>query len=71
MRVRGFTQDDAHIFCRPDQLEDEIFKRARLHAVRDLRTFGFDSDYDIYLSTQAREIRRDSDENWEKATSAL
>ncbi|MCK5204808.1 MAG: threonine--tRNA ligase, partial [Desulfobacterales bacterium] len=41
MRVRGFTQDDAHIFCRPDQLEDEISNILELN-LKILETFGFD-----------------------------
>ncbi len=55
MRVRGFTQDDAHIFCRPDQLEDEIV-RALDFGLYILRPFGF-QDYQVYLSTRAREVR--------------
>jgi len=68
MRVRGFTQDDAHIFCRPDQLEGEIF-RVLDFTLFILRTFGF-SDYDIYLSTQP-EKSVGSQENWDRATGAL
>jgi threonyl-tRNA synthetase len=68
MRVRGFTQDDAHIFCRPDQLEDEIF-RVLDFTLFVLRTFGF-SEYDIYLSTQPEKYVG-SQENWEAATGAL
>jgi threonyl-tRNA synthetase len=68
MRVRGFTQDDAHIFCRPDQVEEEIFNILDLN-LRILRMFGFDS-YDIYLSTRP-EKSVGSDENWQQATEAL
>jgi threonyl-tRNA synthetase len=68
LRVRGFTQDDAHIFCRPDQLEDEIVHIFELN-LHILRSFGF-SDYDIYLSTRPTKYVG-SDENWEKATEAL
>ncbi len=68
LRVRGFTQDDAHIFCRPDQLEDEIVNILDLN-LHILRSFGF-SDYDIYLSTRPAKYVG-SDENWEKATEAL
>jgi threonyl-tRNA synthetase len=68
LRVRGFTQDDAHIFCRPDQLEDEIFNILDLN-LHILRAFGFDS-YDIYLSTRP-EKSVGSDDNWEKSTEAL
>ncbi len=68
MRVRGFTQDDAHIFCRPDQLEAEIFSVLDF-TLFVLRTFGF-TEYDIYLSTQP-EKSVGSQENWDAATSAL
>ncbi len=68
MRVRGFTQDDAHIFCRSDQLEDEI-KAALEFSLHILRSFGF-SDYDIYLSTKP-EKHVGSDAAWELAEGAL
>jgi len=68
MRVRGFTQDDAHIFCRPDQLEEEIFHILDLN-LHILKTFGFDT-YDIYLSTRPEKYVG-SDEHWEQATAAL
>lgn len=68
MRVRGFTQDDAHIFCRPDHLEDEIFRILDLN-LHILKTFGF-SDYDVYLSTRPEKYVG-SDEHWEQATTAL
>ncbi len=68
LRVRGFTQDDAHIFCRPDQLEEEIFNILSLN-LHILKTFGF-SEYDIYLSTKPEKYVGD-DTNWEKATNAL
>jgi len=68
MRVRAFTQDDAHIFCRPDQLEDEIFHILNLN-MHILQTFGF-TEYDIYLSTRPEKYVG-SDNNWEKATEAL
>ncbi len=68
MRVRGFTQDDAHIFCTPDQLQDEIF-RVLDFTLFVLKTFGF-SDYDIYLSTQP-EKSVGAQENWDRATEAL
>jgi threonyl-tRNA synthetase len=68
MRVRGFTQDDAHIFCRMDQLEQEILRV--LDFVTDiLKAFGFDR-YDIYLSTKP-EKASGSDEQWQIATDAL
>ena len=68
MRVRGFTQDDAHIFCRPDQLEEEIFNIIDLN-LRILAAFGFDS-YDVYLSTRPEKYVG-SDAHWELATQAL
>ena len=68
MRVRGFTQDDAHIFCLPQQLENEIFNILDLN-LHILKTFGFD-DYQVYLSTRP-EKSVGSDANWEKATNAL
>ncbi len=68
MRVRGFTQDDAHIFCRPDQLEEEIFNIIDLN-LHILKTFGFDS-YDVYLSTRPDKYVG-SDEHWELSTEAL
>ncbi len=68
MRVRGFTQDDAHIFCRPDQLDQEIGSILDMTLYM-LRVFGFDR-YDVYLSTRP-EKSVGSDENWERATGAL
>ena len=68
LRVRGFTQDDAHIFCRQDQLEEEIFNILDLNLLI-LKRFGFD-DYDIYLSTRP-EKSVGSDDIWEKSTEAL
>ena len=49
LRVRGFTQDEAHIFCTPEQIEDEIVNCLQF-AIDVLRTFGFD-DYEAELST--------------------
>jgi threonyl-tRNA synthetase len=68
MRVRGFTQDDAHIFCRPDQLDAEIL-RVLDFVTHILRTFGFDR-YDIYLSTRPDKASG-THEQWEVATAAL
>jgi len=68
MRVRGFTQDDAHIFCRLDQLEEEIFNIIDLN-LHILKTFGFDQ-YDVYLSTRP-EKHVGSDTHWQLATQAL
>lgn len=67
LRVRQFTQDDAHILCRPDQLEAEIIGVIAL--VRDLMgLFGF--DYRIVISTRP-EKSIGSDEDWDRATNAL
>lgn len=68
MRVRGFTQDDAHIFCRPEQLEDEISSVLNF-TLYILRSFGFNS-YDIYLSTRPEKFVGDIN-NWAKAEDAL
>jgi len=68
MRVRGFTQDDAHIFCRRDQLDAEIL-RVLDFVTMVLRTFGFDR-YDICLSTRPVNASG-TQEQWDVATSAL
>lgn len=68
MRVRGFTQDDAHIFCRPEQLDNEILRLLDF-TVHILSTFGF-KDYDIFLSTRPEKYVG-TVENWETATEAL
>ncbi len=68
LRVRGFTQDDAHIFCKEDQLENEILNVLEL-TLFILRTFGFD-EYDIYLSTRPEKFVGTL-EIWDKATDAL
>jgi threonyl-tRNA synthetase len=67
-RVRGFTQDDAHIFCRPDQVEDEISKALEF-SLYVLRSFGL-SDFKAYLSTRPDKYVGDL-ADWEKATVAL
>ncbi len=68
MRVRGFTQDDAHIFCRPDQMPEEIDKvlQFTLHI---LRSFGFE-EFQAYLSTKP-EKAVGADEMWRDAEQAL
>ncbi len=68
LRVRGFTQDDAHIFCRPDQLNSEI-ERVLNFTLYMLRSFGF-NEFDVYLSTRPEEYVG-SILKWEKATDAL
>ena len=67
-RVRGFTQDDAHIFCLQEQLEDEIVGVLDLTETI-LTKFGFDK-YDIMLSTRPEKAVGD-DGIWDAATSAL
>jgi threonyl-tRNA synthetase len=67
-RVRGFTQDDAHLFCRPDQMPAEIDKV--LHFSLDiLRAFGF-GEFKLYLSTRP-EKRVGAEANWDEAEAAL
>jgi threonyl-tRNA synthetase len=68
MRVRGFTQDDAHLFCRPDQLEEEV-ARVLDFTFFVLKTFGF-SDYQVCVSTRP-EKAVGSEEAWAQATGAL
>src|SRR5919202_340619 len=68
LRVRGFTQDDSHIFCSWEQAQDEIGKVFDL-AMEFLRVFGY-SDPHIYLSTRP-EKRLGTDELWDKAEKAL
>ena len=68
LRVRGFSQDDAHIFCRPDQTEEEVIQVLDL-MILFLKTFGFD-DYEIYLSTRPEKFVG-NEEGWDKATQAL
>jgi len=67
-RVRGFTQDDAHIFCRFDQLEDEVSDVLEL-ALFMTKTFGFE-DYGVMLSTRP-EKSAGSPEIWDKSTAIL
>ena len=67
LRVREFTQDDAHIFCRPDQLNDEII--GVLDFVQDVMGI-FNFDYELEISTRP-ENSIGSDEQWELATNAL
>jgi threonyl-tRNA synthetase len=68
LRVRGFTQDDAHIFCRGDQLEEEIIKAVRF-ARHFFAAFGF-QEYDIFLSTRPEKYVGKL-EDWNKAEAAL
>ncbi len=72
LRVRGFTQDDAHIFCRPDQVEDEVIEVVRL-AQYMLSVFGY-TDYEIVLSVHD-ELQPDkyigTPETWQEAEAKL
>jgi len=68
LRVRGFTQDDAHIFCTPEQLNDEIIGVIDFAKFM-LNTFGFE-EFEVYLSTRP-EKSVGTDEQWEMATEAL
>lgn len=68
MRVRGFTQDDAHIICTPEQVEDVILETLDF-AVQMLKTFGFE-DFKVYISTRPP-LYIGSEGQWEKAENAL
>ena len=68
MRVRGFTQDDAHIFCLPEQLTDEIVGVLDLTETI-LSRFGF-TEYQVMLSTRP-DKSVGSDDIWDAATEAL
>jgi threonyl-tRNA synthetase len=67
-RVRGFTQDDAHIFCRPDQIEAEVKDVVELAQFM-MQSFGF-TEYEMMLSTRP-EKAVGSEESWDMATEAL
>ncbi len=67
-RVRGFTQDDSHIFCRPDQLEDEATRVVEFAQFM-LETFGF-KQYEVYLSTRPDNYMGTL-EIWKGATATL
>lgn len=69
MRIRGFTQDDSHIFCTPDQAHDEIVSLLRF-VLSVLRAFGFD-EFEANLSTMPVDKHVGSDDAWDAATEAL
>jgi threonyl-tRNA synthetase len=69
LRTRGFTQDDAHIFCEPSQIVPELVSLLDF-VLRVLRTFGFEQ-FEAELSTRPEDKSVGSDEDWEKATAAL
>jgi len=68
LRVRGFTQDDAHIFCQLEQLEEEILRLLDF-TLFFLKAFGF-KDYEVYLATRPEKYIGDPS-TWEKATEGL
>jgi len=68
LRVRGFTQDDAHLFCREDQMPEEI-DRVLEFSLSILRDFSF-QDFQLYLSTRPAE-RVGEESQWDKAEAAL
>ena len=68
LRVRGFTQDDAHIFCRPDQMPEEI-DRVLNFCLKMIRSFGF-KDFKLYLATRPEGSVGEQD-RWDAATEAL
>ena len=67
-RVRGFTQDDAHVFCTPEQMATELTSILK-YGLKILETFGF-KDYKIYLSTRPEKFMGTS-KMWQQATDAL
>ena len=68
LRVRGFTQDDAHIFCTPEKIESEIKETVKF-ALNMLKTFGFEK-VTAYLSTRPEKAVGE-EERWDKATESL
>lgn len=68
-RVRGFTQDDAHIICTEEQIEKEV-ENALLFSLYVLRSFGF-KDFKIYLSTRPKVKSIGSQDDWDTATKVL
>jgi threonyl-tRNA synthetase len=69
MRIRGFTQDDSHIYCTEDQIQDEIASLLDF-VMSVLRAFGF-TDFTANLSTKDPQKYVGTDENWDRATEAL
>ena len=70
LRVRGFTIDDAHIFCRPDQVDQQI-SEVYDFSMNMLMAFGF-KEFEIYLATRPRESKAVGElESWQRATEAL
>jgi len=69
MRVRGFTQDDAHIVCTPEQLDSEIENLVKF-SFDYLQTFGF-KDFEVYVATRPKEKYVGEPEKWQQATESL
>jgi len=69
LRIRGFTQDDSHIYCTREQLQDEIISLLDF-VMSVLRAFGFD-DFSFHLSTKDPSKYVGSDDIWDEATTAL
>jgi threonyl-tRNA synthetase len=69
LRVRGFTQDDAHIICRPDQMPGEIREVLRF-CLYMLKSFGFEK-FKVYLATRPKEKSVGDEDKWNAATAAL
>ncbi|MFH0834608.1 MAG: threonine--tRNA ligase [Patescibacteria group bacterium] len=69
LRVRQFMQDDAHVFCTPEQLEDEIVKIIE-YTTDVYKHFGFEN-YELFLATRPPKKAIGADEVWEKSTKAL
>jgi threonyl-tRNA synthetase len=69
LRVRGFTQDDAHLFCRPDQMPEEI-DRVLQFSLNILRAFGF-QEFQAYLATRDPQKSAGEARDWEAPTEAL
>jgi threonyl-tRNA synthetase len=69
LRVRGFTQDDAHIFCRPDQMPEEI-SRVLKFCLYMLSSFGFEK-FKVYLATKPKDKSVGDERMWKDATAAL
>jgi threonyl-tRNA synthetase len=68
-RVRGFTQDDAHIFCTEEQMEGEIIEVLRF-SLHMLKSFGF-NEFHAYLSTKPKDKSVGAKEKWDAATESL
>jgi len=67
LRVRGFTQDDAHIFCTPEQLSEEV---SGILALVDVMMTAFGYTYSLYLATRPEKFLG-TEEEWDRSTAAL